>query len=179
MPTDSHAYRLFSHRRHQHSRAARHTSQISLANPTSSSTNPRRRTSLVASYLGRRHSQCNPTAHARPRARGPNKNVHFHLLEPRQSPHRQFPHTRLARERSQQETLESRAAEGRPICPQALLPQQSSQLFQQLPHIAPSPESLSRDFAATTASRLVQAASRFRSYYHTADATAQQVRELV
>lgn len=176
----SHARRLFPHRRHKHSRTARHTTQVSqvaFTNPTSSPTHCRRRTSLVASHLGRRHSQCLPSAHTRPRERSTRKHVHLQLFQ-RHGPHRQLPYTWLACKR-QPEALKGRAAKARPICPQALLTQQPPQLFQQLPHISSSPKHIrSRELAASTSGRFFQA-SLFWSHHHTTDAPAHQVRQLV
>ena len=182
----SHASRVFPHRRHKHSCAARHTTQIAFTctYPTSSPTDRWRRTSFIASLLSRRHSERYTTTNTRRRKRGAQKNVYFHFLKPRHGPHRQLPHTRLTRERPT-ETLKGRAAKARQICPQALLSQQPPQLLQQLslipaePAIPTKPKHiLRRDFTATSSSRRFQA-SRFSRNHHTADAPARQVRQLV
>jgi hypothetical protein len=62
----SHARRVFSHRRHKHSCAARHSAQIACTYPTSPSTNRWRRTSFVASHFRRRHSERDTSTNARP-----------------------------------------------------------------------------------------------------------------
>jgi len=98
----SHASRLFSHRRNFDTCSLDHTTtrriKLAIALPArfSSPTYCRRRSLIVASNLSRRHSHQLLPSHTRHRTRAASKDVHFHLFQPRHRPCRQLPHSSIA-----------------------------------------------------------------------------------